>query len=707
LKPLLDERFDELAASSHAGSVSRVAVILGVGLITLALLPLTLSVGWTTVALSVECWSWFATRRQARGERISQGQRSNHLCNLIAAIANWFFIGLMYWRTGTPEGALCGVAIWLSIIAFAQTFAYQSPVGVLVGGVAPALGMMATVWLAPSPALHNAIPVWATLLLAVSFLGTGARQTLAARRQHDAIQAQLASSEAGYKMLADNVIDVIALTAADGRRLYTSPSVERVLGWTPEALARMPGYAFMHPDDALPVKEAVSGLVEGGPEVTVEYRVLRKDGTYIWAESSLALVKGGGGNVISTSRDIDARKQLERELLTALAEANTAAAVKSDFLANMTHELRTPLNAIVGFSGVLKGSRDLVDRDARHVGLIHDASAALLSVVNDVLDFSKLDSGAYELDPHPFNPAAMAQSVAALIEHQITAKGLGLSVVVEGDASPLIGDAARLRQVLLNFLSNAVKFTSQGVVEVRIGQTPDGDRRRLRIEVKDSGIGIPDDQLDHVFERFTQADVSVSRQFGGTGLGLAISKRIIETMDGRIGAQSQQGKGSTFWFEVTLPVADVLAEDVAPEDAHGDFEQRLRLLLVEDNPVNRELVTTLLAAFDVDIDIAVNGAEAVDAVSSSTYDLVLMDVQMPVMDGLTATRRIRALGSDWAARVPIIAMTANVLPEQIARCLESGMNDHLGKPINPTKLLETLSRWSQPSDVDEDAARSA
>ena len=704
LKQLIDERLDELAASAHAGGPARIAVTLGVGLISLWLLPWTVAATWTTAAMGVELWSWFATRPQFKRRPTSLAQRINHLCDLSVSTTNWFLIGLLYWRTGTAEGAVGAVAIWLSIIAFAQGFAYQSPLGYAVGGLVPAAMMMAAVAIAPNAAIHNVAPVWAMLMLAVVFIGSGARQTLAARKRYDKAQEQLASSEAGYKLLADNVIDVIALTAADGRRLYTSPSVERVLGWSPEQLAAQPGYVFMHPDDAAPVRDAVAGLVEGGPEVTVEYRVQRRDGVYIWAESSLALVKGGNGGVISTSRDIDARKRLEQELLTAVDEAKSAAAAKSDFLANMTHELRTPLNAIVGFSGVLKGSADLVERDARHVALIHDASATLLGVVNDVLDFSKLESGGYELDPHPFDPAAMAQSVAALVEQQAAGKGLALKVITDGDAGLLVGDAARLRQVLMNFLSNAVKFTGQGAVLVRLAQSPAGAARLLRVEVQDSGIGIPASQLEQVFERFTQADVSVSRQFGGTGLGLAISKRIIETMDGCIGATSQPGVGSTFWFEVRLPVADALADEAAAEDGHTDFDQRLRLLLVEDNPVNRELVTTLLGPFDVDVAIAVNGAEAVEAISAADYDLVLMDVQMPVMDGLTATRHIRALASPRAAGVPIIAMTANVLPEQIARCLEAGMNDHLGKPINPVKLIETIGRWARADDETVDSA---
>ena len=702
LKNLIDERLDELAASSHAGYWARLTVTLGVGLISLWLLPWRVCAVWTAVAAAMEVWSFFSTWPQFKGQKISFGFRLNHLVNLAGASANWFVIGFLYWRTGTAEGAIGAVAIWLSITAFAQGFAYQSPLGYAVCGIAPAIAMVVAIVAAPNAVVHSAAPVWAILVLAVVFISSGARQTLTARKQYDEAQARLATSESGYRLLADNVIDVIALTSAAGKRLYTSPSVERVLGWTPEALAEIPGYAFMHPDDAEPVRQALAGLVEGGPEVTVEYRVLRKDGVYIWAESSMALVKGGGGDMISTSRDIDQRKRLEQELLAALDDAKAAAAAKSDFLANMTHELRTPLNAIVGFSGVLKQSPNLVERDGRHVTLIHDASATLLGVVNDVLDFSKLESGGYELDPHPFDPAAMAQSVTALVEQQAHAKDLALRVTTDGANGLLVGDAARLRQVLLNFLSNAVKFTSQGEVNVRLSQAAAGDARRLRVEVRDSGIGIPLGQLEHVFERFSQADVSVSRRFGGTGLGLAISKRIIETMHGAIGVESEQGVGSTFWFEVTLPVAGGLADETAEVEARSDFEQRLRLLLVEDNPVNRELVTTLLAPFDVDISIAVNGAEAVDAVGAAAFDLILMDVQMPVMDGLTATRHIRALASPRAARIPIIAMTANVLPEQVTRCREAGMNDHLGKPINPAKLLETLARWAQGTDGDAD-----
>jgi CheY-like chemotaxis protein len=215
----------------------------------------------------------------------------------------------------------------------------------------------------------------------------------------------------------------------------------------------------------------------------------------------------------------------------------------------------------------------------------------------------------------------------------------------------------------------------------------------MRVEVADTGMGVSPDQIAHLFDRFTQADASVSREYGGTGLGLAICKRTIDLMGGAIGAESRPGQGSTFWFELVLPCAKALIEDAQP-GAPQDLERPLRMLLVEDVAVNRELILTLLRSFDVEIQTAENGSEAVEAMAAGTYDLVLMDVQMPVMDGLTATRAIRALPDAGARATPIIAMTANVLPDQVEKCLAAGMDDHLGKPINPGALLAVLARWS-------------
>ena len=426
--------------------------------------------------------------------------------------------------------------------------------------------------------------------------------------------------------------------------------------------------------------------------------MVHKDGHVFWVETCFTLVPStgadGGGGVVSVSRNIEARKALETELVEARRRAEESAAAESDFLANMTHELRTPLNAIIGFSGVLAASPRLAAEDARHAGLIRDASATLLELVNSVLDFSRLEAGAVELEAKPFDAVEAARAIAALLTQQADAKDLLIAVETEGETSPLVGDAARIRQVLMNFLSNAIKFTAEGGVTIAVRQIRrDAGRDTLRIAVSDTGIGIARDKIDALFHRFTQADATVSRRYGGTGLGLAICKRTIELMGGAVGCDSQPGKGSTFWFEIVLLRADALVEE-AKAEAPAVPDAPLRLLLVEDVAVNRELIATLLAPFDVTIEMAENGQLAVEAMQRASFDLVLMDVQMPVMDGLTAARAIRALPSPRAGATPIIAMTANVLPEQVQKCLDAGMDDHLGKPVSPAALLAVLSHWS-------------
>ncbi|MBO9707765.1 MAG: response regulator [Caulobacter sp.] len=509
--------------------------------------------------------------------------------------------------------------------------------------------------------------------------------------------SRLQSSETLYRLLADNLSDSLSLWDADGQRLYSSPSLEKLLGYTLNEYMTLPIDQGIHPEDFPRIAAVVKAMQPGDEPRPVEYRRARKDGTEVWLESTYTVLRHGG--LISATRDITRRKHLELELMAALEQAQAAAAAKADFLANMTHELRTPLNAIVGFSEVLQRSGDLSSQDARHVDLVHDASLTLLEVVNDVLDFSRLEADGVDLDPQPFDPAELARSACALVQPQASAKGLRLDLTLDVARGPMVGDAPRLSRVLLNFLSNAIKFTGEGAVTVRVTQPASAGGAALRIEVADSGIGIPTEQIEGVFERFAQADAGVSRRFGGTGLGLAISKRIIDKMDGAIGVESRVGQGSTFWFELALPLADRLVETAAPEPVLADAETPLRLLLVEDNAVNRELIRAMLAPFDMVIDTAQDGVEGVEAARRAPYDLILMDVQMPVMDGLTATRRIRA--SETGERAPIVAMTANVLPDQIAKCLDAGMDDHLGKPVDLRRLLETVSRWTQPGTTAE------
>jgi PAS domain S-box-containing protein len=698
LQQFLDRGLDEMAGGARAGFWPRFISTVSVGLIALGLLPWPVCLAWSAWVIFWDVLSWFTTKNQQLGLPASMASRLSHVASLVCGVAGWVTLGVMLWASGTAAGGLAGVVIWLAVMGFAQVHAYQSRAGYILSGVIPAAATVITPLVAPNAAIGHPWPIWFLLFTTVGFKVASARQTVEARRRYEKATEDLRRSEADYRLLADNVTDVIALGSADHQRLYISPSIERILGFAPGELLATPNYTYLHPDETAKVRAFIDAVTEESGPQTLEYRVFKKDGDILWAETTFSRVNDGSGRLLSVSRDITHRKALEAELKEAVANAEAAAAAKTDFLANMTHELRTPLTAILGFAGVLRTSKTLKAGDARHVGVIHDASQTLLGVIGDVLDFSKLEAGGFELDPEPFDPAATVASAVEIVAEQAKAKGLALTTRIDEGAPAVVGDAPRLRQVLLNFLSNAIKFTREGRVELSLTQQVEGDRCRLRVEVRDTGIGIDDEAIGALFTRFTQADASVSRRFGGTGLGLAISKQIVEAMGGTIGAGSVVGEGSTFWFEVALPIARDWSGAAQADEAAG-LERPIRLLVVEDNAVNRELITILLSPFDIDIDTADDGAEAVEAVGRERYDAILMDMQMPVMDGLTATRRIRALSDRTAAATPIIAMTANVLPEQVARCLEAGMDDHLGKPINLAQLLAALDRWtSQPDD---------
>jgi PAS domain S-box-containing protein len=701
----LDRGMDEMAAGARAGFWPRLASSVAVGLIALSFLPWQVCALWSAWVIGWDVASWFGTRAQHKGLAVPAWSRLLHVICLVCGVAGWVSLGVLLWTSGTAAGGLCGLVLWLAVMGFAQVNAYQSRAGYLLSGVIPAAATLITPLVAPNTALGHPWAVWFILATTVGFTVASARQTRDARHRFEQTTEDLRRSEHDYRLLADNVTDVIALASADHKRIYISPSIERILGFSPGELLATPNYTYLHPDEATNVVAFIDAVTEEGGPQTLDYRVFKKDGGTIWAETTFSRLNDGSGRLLSVSRDVTRRRALEDELKDAAARAEAAAAAKTDFLANMTHELRTPLTAILGFADVLAQSKSLTKRDARHARLIHDASQTLLGVVGDVLDFSKFEAGGFELDPQPFEPEAAVRATVAIVEGQAQAKGLSLEAVIEGAPPAVVGDAPRLRQVLLNFLSNAVKFTREGTVKLRLAHEPAGEACRLRVEVSDTGIGVEAAQIGGLFNRFTQADASVSRQFGGTGLGLAICKQIVEAMGGRIGADSRPGDGSTFWFEVSLPLARDW-EGAAAEAEAPALDRPIRALVVEDNAVNRELIATLLSPFDIEIETACDGAEAVDAATARRFDVILMDMQMPVMDGLAATRRIRALPDRAAAATPIIAMTANVLPEQVARCRDAGMDDHLGKPINLPALLAALDRWTAPSDEAPEAEAS-
>ena len=346
---VFDQGLDEVAAGARVGFGPRLAATLGVSLTALAFLSWQVCAAWALYVATVEILGWFVTRDQALGRPVGWGPRLGHAASLVGGVAGWVGLGIMFWRTGTAAGAVSGVAIWLALMGFAQVYAYQSRAGYVLTGVIPAAAMLITPFAAPNHAVPNSLPVSLILALSVAFAISGARQTMAARRQYDRATQDLRDSEHSYRLLADNVTDVIALATVDNQRLYVSPSIERILGFAPGELLMTPNYTYMHPDDTLSVQAFISAVSpESGPQ-TLEYRVFAKDGSVIWAETTFSRLNDGSGRLLGVSRDVSHRKALEVELMDALARSEAAAAAKTDFLANMTHELRTPLTAIVGF----------------------------------------------------------------------------------------------------------------------------------------------------------------------------------------------------------------------------------------------------------------------------------------------------------------------------------------------------------------------
>ena len=508
------------------------------------------------------------------------------------------------------------------------------------------------------------------------------------------IHDRIAASEARYRLLADNASDIIATYGLDGVFSYVSPAIEVSMGYRPEELVGRSFWQFTHPDDVDGLRAAFTAYLKAGPDAQpprVPYRGVRKDGQTVWLEAHPIVIRDARGRPVGFQdvvRDVSETKALEDQLVAARDVAEAGAQAKSEFLANMSHELRTPLTSVIGFSGLLQCSQNLPETERKYADRISTASEALLSVINDILDYSKLEADAVDLEVRPFVPRTLADGACAIVEAQVQAKGLTLETAIDADLpAAMIGDEGRLRQVTLNFLSNAVKFTAAGTIRLALTATANG---RLRIAVTDCGIGVAPEKLEALFDRFTQADSSTTRVFGGTGLGLAISKRLIQMMGGEIGAESRPGVGSTFWFEVPIKVTDaeVVTGDVGPSDQA--LHEGLKILMADDAAPNRELITAILGGLGLSLETVENGARAVEAARAGTYDLILMDVQMPVMDGLDATRAIRSLNGEQG-RVPIVALTANVQPEQVERCRAAGMDDHVGKPIQVAELLRVIA----------------
>jgi PAS domain S-box-containing protein len=531
-------------------------------------------------------------------------------------------------------------------------------------------------------------------------------------------QQQLQESETRLRTIIENEPECIKIVDAQGLLTQMNPAgLAMIEADSLEQVAGRPVLNVIAPE----YRDAFTQLhqrVLAGESMQMVFEILGIKGGRRWLETNAVPMMDKGATVhLAVTRDITERKHAESELqrhrdrLEELVEERTVALsiakeaaeaanrAKSTFLANMSHELRTPMNAIMGMTALaLRRSSD--PKQSEQLSKAIHASQRLLGIINDILDISKIEAERLTLEQTPFKLGGVLENLRSLLGGKISEKGLKLLIDISPDLSsqPLQGDPLRLGQILLNLTGNALKFTAEGSISLRVLRAEDFPSAvLLRFEIHDTGIGISSEDQQRLFNAFEQADGSTTRRYGGTGLGLAISKRLAQMMSGTIGVDSQPGAGSTFWFTAKLNKFDRIFESTPVQSVHSAEERLIsryagaRILLVEDEPVNQEVSRGLLEEIEFQVDLACDGIEAVEMAQRIDYDLILMDMQMPRMNGIEATLAIRQLAG--RQHTPILAMTANAFEEDRQRCLEAGMNDHIGKPVDPDLLFVTLLKW--------------
>lgn len=503
-----------------------------------------------------------------------------------------------------------------------------------------------------------------------------------------------------FKAVVEDGSDIIIIVSYDGAIKYHNRAVEETLGYRPLSLIGKSFFDYIHPDELEMFMAEFKQSTTKPYDESVEFQFHCKDGSYRNLEFNSINLRHENGveGLILDCRDITQRKRDAEELLNAQK-------AKQQFLANMSHEIRTPINGISGMAALLADSNDEEER-AKYLKAIQTSAESLKVIINDILDLSIIESGKLNFEKIGFSVQKQLDVLYNTFVHQAKNKGLILNFEVDPEADLIvIGDPVRLNQILINLIGNALKFTHVGRIDVSVSlKMVKDDMQYLSFEVADTGIGISRDKLANIFESFTQADDSITRRYGGTGLGLAISKQLVDMQNGTIKARSVENKGTTFMF--TIPYLRGTEEDLKEgmqkemDSSQVNFSG-LKLLLVEDNDINRLYAVRLLRKWNIDVIEAENGVVAVDKLKDNDYDLILMDLQMPVMDGFEATTTIRNKFDPPKSEVPIIALTANAIKGDNERCFEVGMNDYISKPFKPETLLAKINKLTKQENLGE------
>jgi signal transduction histidine kinase/DNA-binding response OmpR family regulator len=539
-----------------------------------------------------------------------------------------------------------------------------------------------------------ALSVLMLLITLYYFIREHNKQRLAGKR--------LAESEQRIKNFLGCLPIGVYVMTADGKPYYANSKSVEILGKGISAELRIgelskvynlykAGTDTMYPPDELPIVKAL----RGEESANVEDIEVNREGRRVPIRVNTSVIRDSSGKIeyaIAVFEDITDKKETEQRLVEARSMAEASGQLKEKFLANMSHEIRTPMNAIIGFTDLLL-RKNLSEQEADYVRTIKTAGENLLRIINDVLDVSKMESGMMGFESNPISLKAIFSSLEAMVSQRARQKNLRLTFAWDSRLpDTLLGDPTRLTQIILNLVGNAIKFTDKGSIEVfaKVEEETE-DQYRIAFTVKDSGIGIHANKLPHIFERFTQAESHTARHYGGTGLGLSIAKQLVELQGGTITVTSEPGTGSVFTFVLPFKKTTETISGKRKTLALPDIDQlrNKRILVVEDNPINIKLIQYLFGIYSIDYNLALNGAEAVKKVRETAYDIILMDIEMPEMNGYQATAAIR---QDLKSDVPIIAMTAHAMAGEKEKCLEAGMNGYISKPIRENLLFETMVR---------------